>query len=348
MTAIDDTDPAAQWMRVALHEARSAAACGEVPVGAVIVLGGKIIATGRNAPIATHDPSAHAEIVALRAAAQRLGNYRLEGCELFVTLEPCCMCAGALLHTRLQRVVFGAADPKAGAAGSVCNVFAMPQLNHHTTVQGGVMAQECAAVLQSFFQQQRARQRQLQSQSGQALRDDALRTPEHRFAELPEVALPSRYIHDLPSLAGLRLHYLDSGSPQAKQNFLLLHGPEDWSYAWKTWLQQCCAPGVRCVCPDLIGFGKSDKPKKESRHELAWHGRILMELIERLDLGPFTLIAPQAMQSLVQNLLPCTRHPRVAVQYLSPDTLNAKEISAPFPDAGHQAALRAFSALTRT
>ena len=114
------------WMRLALAQAQAAAQAGEVPVGAVLVRGDQLIATGRNAPVAGHDPTAHAEIIALRAAAQQLGNYRLEDCTLYVTLEPCAMCSGALLHARLSRVVYGAADPKTGAAGSVVDLFAQP------------------------------------------------------------------------------------------------------------------------------------------------------------------------------------------------------------------------------
>ena len=142
-------------MQLALAQAALAGAAGEVPVGAVVVRDGVVIACGHNAPIASHDPSAHAEMQALRAAAQILGNYRLPECELFVTLEPCAMCAGAMLHARLKRVVFGASDPKTGAAGSVINLFAQTQLNHQTQVQGGIQAQECAAVLQDFFKQRR-------------------------------------------------------------------------------------------------------------------------------------------------------------------------------------------------
>ncbi len=142
-------------MRLALAQAALAAEAGEVPVGAVVVCNGDVIATGRNAPIEGHDPTAHAEIAALRAAAQALGNYRLPDCELYVTLEPCAMCSGAMLHARLKRVVFGAPDPKTGAAGSVINLFDQPQLNHQTALQGGVMAGECAALLKSFFSQRR-------------------------------------------------------------------------------------------------------------------------------------------------------------------------------------------------
>ena len=147
------------FMRLALTQAAAAAQSGEVPVGAVIVQAGKVIATGRNSPIAGHDPTAHAEIIALRAAANMLSNYRLPDCSLYVTLEPCAMCSGAMLHARLKRVVFGASDAKTGAAGSVINLFDQPQLNHQTTLQGGVLANESAALLKSFFSLRREEKR---------------------------------------------------------------------------------------------------------------------------------------------------------------------------------------------
>jgi tRNA(adenine34) deaminase len=143
------------WMRLALQQAQEARLRGEVPVGAVLVRDGELVASGFNQPIALHDPSAHAEMLALRAAGQILQNYRLPGLELFVTLEPCAMCAMALLHARVSRVVFAAADPKTGAAGSVLDLFAQPQLNHHTSVTRGVLAEESAALLQAFFRERR-------------------------------------------------------------------------------------------------------------------------------------------------------------------------------------------------
>jgi len=141
----------ADYMLQALDLARQSQASGEVPVGAVVVKDGVIIGRGYNAPISRHDPSAHAEIMALRDAAQALGNYRLVGCELFVTLEPCLMCAGAIMHARIARVIYGAADPKTGACGSVLDAFAEPRLNHHASVTGGVLAVECGAMLSNFF-----------------------------------------------------------------------------------------------------------------------------------------------------------------------------------------------------
>jgi tRNA(adenine34) deaminase len=164
-------DPAADriGMKLALDQAHNALLAGEVPVGAVILRRGEdgmqVVATGYNRPITTHDPTAHAEIVALRHAATLLSNYRLPGCELYVTLEPCAMCAMALMHARLARVVFGAADPKTGAAGSVLNLFAEPRLNHHTVLAGGVMADDCGRVLKAFFAERRSRQRALRGQA---------------------------------------------------------------------------------------------------------------------------------------------------------------------------------------
>jgi tRNA(adenine34) deaminase len=150
-------------MRIALDQAQNAWLVGEVPVGAVILRpvaeGMQVVATGYNRPITTHDPTAHAEIVALRHAATLLGNYRLPDCELYVTLEPCPMCAMALMHARFRRVVYGAADPKTGAAGSVLDLFAERRLNHHTGVRGGVMADECSAMLRGFFAERRAEAR---------------------------------------------------------------------------------------------------------------------------------------------------------------------------------------------
>jgi len=146
-------------MREALRLAGQAAQCGEVPVGAVVVLDGEIIGRGYNAPISRHDPSAHAEMMALREAAQYLENYRLVGCELFVTLEPCLMCAGAIMHARIARLVYGASDPKTGACGSVVDAFGEHRLNHHTEVSGGVLAEECGVMLSDFFAMRRAQQK---------------------------------------------------------------------------------------------------------------------------------------------------------------------------------------------
>ena len=142
-------------MRAALTEARAAAEAGEVPIGAVVLAGDAIVARGQNRVLRDRDPTAHAEMVAMRAAAQAIGNYRLLDCELFVTLEPCAMCAGAMIHARLRRLVYGAADPKAGAAGSVLEVLNHPRLNHKMAVTPGILAEECGELLREFFRERR-------------------------------------------------------------------------------------------------------------------------------------------------------------------------------------------------
>jgi tRNA(adenine34) deaminase len=155
MTATTDE----AFMARALELARRAQADGEVPVGAVVVLDGRIVGEGWNRPIAEHDPSAHAEIQALRDAGRCCANYRLPGSTLYVTLEPCVMCAGAMVHARVERVVYGAADPKSGAAGSVFDLLpSESRFNHHTRVEGGVLAEDCAELLRNFFRQRRGRE----------------------------------------------------------------------------------------------------------------------------------------------------------------------------------------------
>jgi tRNA(adenine34) deaminase len=158
-------DPDQTFMRLALDQAHNAWALGEVPVGAVIVKDGGVIATGFNQPIGQSDPTAHAEIQAIRAAADWLGNYRLIECTLFVTLEPCAMCAGAIQQARIARLVYGAPDPKSGACGSLIDLFSDSRLNHHTSVRSGVLLQACASTLSSFFAERRAQQ-QSDSDSG--------------------------------------------------------------------------------------------------------------------------------------------------------------------------------------
>ena len=373
----------AYWMRQALAQAQAAGQAGEVPVGAVVVRGGEVIATGRNAPVQGHDPTAHAEIVALRAAAQRLGNYRLEGCTLYVTLEPCAMCSGAMLHARVPRVVFGAQDPKTGAAGSVVDLFASPQLNHQTQVQGGVLADECAALLAAFFRERRSQHR-ADARAAHPLRDDALRTPDACFAHLPGYPWPPHYLSDLPALAGLRLHYLDEGPQDAPITWLCLHGNPAWSYLYRRMLPVFTAAGHRVVAPDLMGFGRSDKPKKTSFHTFDGHRQVLLELVERLDLqrvvlvvqdwgGILGLTLPMALPERFAGLLAmntllatgdvplsqgfldwrqmCADKPLFGVgrllgrgnPHLGVDECAAYD--APFRDAGHRAALRAFPAM---
>lgn len=363
-------------MALALAQARAAALEGEVPVGAVVVRHGEVIAVGRNAPVGEHDPTAHAEIVALRAAAKALGNYRLDDCELFVTLEPCAMCSGAMLHARLKRVVFGAVEPKTGAAGSVVNLFAQKMLNHQTELLGGVLAEQGAALLKTFFKERRV--------NLHPLREDALRTPEARFVGLPDYPWAPHYLSDLPSLNGLRLHYLDEGPPDAPITWLCLHGNPAWSYLYRKMIPAFLHSGGRVIAPDLVGFGKSDKPKKDAAHRFGWHRQVLLEFIERLGLQRIVLVvqdwggllgltlpmqAPERYQGLlVMNttlatgeapLSPgflawrdmCAKHPTFDVARLlarGNPQMSAEECAAynaPFPDAGHRAATRVFPAM---
>lgn len=328
---MNDTD----WMALAISEAQQAAAAGEVPVGAVLVKDGVRIATGRNAPVGKHDPSAHAEINALRAGAATLGNYRLEGCELFVTLEPCAMCAGAMLHARLARVVFGATDPKTGAAGSVLDLFAEPRLNHRTQVTGGVMAAECSEVLRAFFHSRRhdARER------AEPLRDDALRTHTDRFVGLADYPFASKYVQNLASQHNWRMHFVDEGPRTTSTTLLCLHGPGEWSYFFRHLIG---LPDVRVLAPDLIGFGQSDKPKREAVHQLEWHRDVLLEWIERLQIDQLALVH-SAGGSALAALLVKAADERFAGVLLSPDGAADASLAwrAPFPDRGFEAALRA-------
>ena len=374
MSKLDD-----DFMRLALQQAQAAREAGDVPVGAVVVMNGEVVAQAHNAPIGLHDPSAHAEILALRAAAEKLGNYRLDDCTLYVTLEPCAMCAGALLNARLKRVVWGAAEPKTGAAGSVLNLFDHPQLNHQTQATGGVRAEEASAMLQDFFKTQR-QQHKLQA-AHTRLREDALRTPEQRFENLPDYPWTAQYISDLASLNGLRMHYLDEGPSDAPITWLCLHGNPAWSYLYRKMLPVFLKAGHRVVAPDLPGFGKSDKPKKDSAHQFDFHRQVLVELVERLDLknmvlvvqdwgGIFGLTLPMVAPHRYKGLLAMNTMLACGDAPLSPGFLGWRAwcgknpefdvgrlfargnshmaepewqaYNAPFPDAGHRAALRVF------
>ena len=196
---MNDTD----FMQLALAQAKQAEQRGEVPVGAVVVKDGVVMAQAGNAPIATHDPTAHAEVLALRQAAQKLGNYRLDGCELYVTLEPCAMCAGAILHARIKRVVFGARDPKTGTAGSVLNLFEQRTLNHQTAVLGDVLSHECGALMSSFFQGKR--------HNPWPLRDDAARGVETVELKRPTADRPlTKFIREALKDTSQRIQRLKS------------------------------------------------------------------------------------------------------------------------------------------
>jgi len=282
-----------QWMQAAVELAKEAGQAGEVPVGAVVVRDGILVGRGRNGPIGNTDPTAHAEIMALRDAAKTIGNYRLENCTLYVTLEPCTMCSGAILNSRISRLVFGASEPRTGAAGSVLDVFANQDINHQTEVAGGVLADECRQLLQQFFKPKRINMN--------PLRDDALRPPDDWFEDVPDYPWAAHYVSDLPSLNGLRLHYLDEGlreipnevqdaSNRHQLTYLCLHGNPAWSYLYRKMIPTFTAHGHRVVAPDLIGFGKSDKLKKATQHNFDFHRQVLLDFIEHLDLKRIVLV----------------------------------------------------------
>lgn len=382
-----DTSHDAQFLQLALQAARDAADAGEVPVGAVVVKEGQVIATGRNSPIHSHDPTAHAEMNALRAAALKLGNYRLDGCDLYVTLEPCAMCAGAILHARIRRVVYAAPEPKTGAAGSVLNLFET-KLNHQTDVVNAIDSVALGAdfiransqLLPNFFARKRDDQAKTLSMN-HPLRPVALRTPDVCFENLPAYDFEPHYLSDLPALAGLRMHYLDEGPRDAPLTYLCLHGNPAWSYLYRKMIPVFAASGARVIAPDMIGFGRSDKPKKDSFHSFTWHRQCLLEFIERLDLknvvlvvqdwgGILGLTLPMAAPQRYRGLLVmnttlacgdaplsdgfkawremCAKKPEFDIAKLfsrgNPHMSEAECASymAPFPDAGHRAATRAF------
>lgn len=365
-----------RWMQEAIQLAQEAGKLGEVPVGAVVVKDGAVVGRGWNRPVGCNDPTAHAELMALRDAAQTLGNYRLDHCTLYVTLEPCTMCSGAIFNARIQRVVYGASEPKTGAAGSVIDVFANEILNHHTNVTRGVLAHECRDLIQQFFKPKRI--------NSNPLREDALRPHDEWFDLLPDYPWQARYVSDLSSLNGLRLHYLDENKSDYESQqltYLCLHGNPAWSYLYRKMLPVFVAQGHRVVAPDLIGFGKSDKLKKAQAHTFEFHRQVLLDLVERLDLRNIVLVVqdwggilgltlPMASPNryvglLIMNTALCTGEAPLSDGFLSwrawcqanPDFdvgklfargnkhMLAEETHAynlPFTDKGHRAALHAF------
>lgn len=271
-------------MTLALEEAVLAESAGEVPVGAVVVHKGQVIGRGRNRTRELNDPSAHAEILALRDASQSVGSHRLKGAELFVTLEPCTMCSGAVFHSRLARVVFGAPDAKTGTAGSVLDLFSQSQLNHHTRVTGGVLKEECQRILQSFFVLARKRNREEQI----SLREDALRLDAGALPCLDELTITGSYFH---TSEGYRIRYLDSNTVNSEYILLCIHEFGFWSFQARSLMSRMARRGVRVIVPDLLGHGLSDRPKKSEWHSVRAHVSSLAELTKHMDLTPTHIVA---------------------------------------------------------
>lgn len=327
------------FMHMALDQARRAQGEGEVPVGAVVVKDGHVIAVGRNQPIACNDPTAHAEIVALRAAAQALGNYRLEGCTLYVTLEPCPMCAGAILEARVQHVVYGATEPKTGAAGSVVNLFSQSRLNHHTEVTSGVLAGDSIDLLTDFFSSRRKMRQAL----AEPLREDALRTPADCFASVDALFPESTYMRLAGEGAQWRLHYADVGSPNAAISVVLVHDVPGWGHQWKGLIPVLTAAGLRVLAPDLLGFGRSDKPKKIRAHSERLHFQSLDAIVSLVHSGSRIVVLGQGVGLQLAN---CWALQSVAAvdEVLAVEPLPDSEIDGcPHPNPGFMAGLAFFT-----
>jgi tRNA(adenine34) deaminase len=292
----------ADFMHAALQEAQHAFDLGEVPVGAVVVHHGQIIARAHNQPIATHDPSAHAEMLAIRAAAQVLGNYRLADCELYVTLEPCIMCAGAILHSRLKRVVYATQDSKTGAAGSVINPFAEPKLNHHTHIESGLCQHEASAMLSDFFAQRRVAQkkasRDIQIAGLNNLRDlGGLKTADGRTVKMGMVFRSEQWF-------GLPI-----ASVQAAQETLQLRSVWDFrSYGEQVRHPDPLLPGVENYWLDVLA---------DTEQTLAFD---LAQMLERPDLLQQHLGnggAEQMMLALYRDLVASPTAQQVYARWLS-------------------------------
>lgn len=346
MTTAPPPNNDAGHMALALEQACLAAKSGEVPVGAVVVFEGKVVATGHNRTVMDHDPTAHAEMVALRRAGQALGNHRLAGCEMFVTLEPCAMCAQAVAHARLKRLVYGAAEPRTGAAGSVIDLLSDRRLNPHTRVEAGLQAQASALLMQGFFEQRRQEARAKTT----PLREDALRTPHKVFADWGAqwaAWSPSQrhsgYTTNLPELQGLRLHHMDRAAADGAEGaapWLCLHSPDAWWPQWQTWLEH--PPGGRRVLvPDLVGYGQSDKPKKPHWHGLVTHGRVLLAWLAHLGLSHVELVVAPGQTALARTLhgmAPARITWGGGVVIPPTEALPAGWQDVPYPDKGHRAA----------
>ncbi|MEY2684602.1 MAG: hypothetical protein RJA09_1746 [Pseudomonadota bacterium] len=346
MTTAPDPHNDTAHMALALKQAQLAAEAGEVPVGAVVVRAGVVVAVGHNRTVTDHDPSAHAEIVALRLAGQRLGNHRLADCDLYVTLEPCAMCAQAVAHARIRRLVYGAPEPRTGAAGSVIDLLGDRRLNPHTQVVSGVAAAPSVSLLQAFFEQRRQQARARAT----PLREDALRTPESVFATWGALwpgwsALQAHSHHTtgLPVLNGLRLHHMDkpaTAEGAGEPPWLCLHDPKAWWPQWADWLEH--PPGGRRVLvPDLVGCGQSDKPKKAAWHSLATHGRVLLDWLEHLALDRVVLVVAPGQLALARTLhsmAPARAAWDGGVEHPDTAALPGDWRQVPYPDRGHRAA----------
>lgn len=357
------------FMRLALEQAQIGEALGEIPVGAVLTLNGDVVAVGHNQTISKCDPTAHAEIVAIRAAAQALGNYRLAQCVLYVTLEPCAMCMGAVLHSRISKLYFGTSDPKTGACGSVLNIPAESRINHHCEVHAGILQTLCAQHLTAYF-------RTLRSQKSHSarvpMREDALRLDFRSLRPLVPKAV-SMPVDDLQASEGLRVQVWSSpqAAPSPSTLILCLHGATSWSYIYGAFLAADMPPDVVAWAVDLPGHGGSDKTKKGAELlDTALQLRVLIELLGRVKSPGIHVIAQDSGGTLAIRLArempkrivgltlinpvcadynnaseppPVVRSRQQFADYIATVSDGDQDVSralcAPYPDAGHMAGL---------
>lgn len=267
------------FMQLALEQAKLGELAGEIPVGAVVVSNGSVVGRGHNRTIIDCDPTAHAEVVALRQAALAIGSHRLANCSLYVTLEPCPMCLGAVFHSRIGSLFFGAYDPKGGACGSVLDLASQPKLNHHCSVQGGIAQSECAQALSGFFERLRSQKRQVH----RPLREDALRVMQGALdGFMPGVRAVA--MDDLESAKGLRVHLWttpDTASVPEHGLVLCLHGATSWACMFRELLQAAPVPGVAVWAIDLPGHGQSDKTKTGWEFDRKFQLALLSEVMMR-------------------------------------------------------------------
>lgn len=274
-------------MQLALEQAYVAEKLGEIPVGAVVLLDGKVVGTGYNQTISESDPTAHAEVVAIRAAAKLLGNYRLDKCTLYVTLEPCTMCMGAIFHSRIAKVYFGAFDPKTGACGSVLNLPSDHRINHHCQVVGGVSQTQCGLQLSGYFERLRASK----SLTRVPLREDALRLP-HGALSSYMGGVKSQPVDDLKAANGLRIQiWQNPASTSNPKNLVLcLHGATSWSYIYRAVLTADIPARTMVLALDFPGHGGSDKTKKGGEFEVANQLSIVNDLLVRFTASTIHLL----------------------------------------------------------
>lgn len=357
-------------MQLALEQARAGERAGEIPVGAAILLDGKVVAVGYNQAISGCDPTAHAEIVAIRAAAKALGNYRLDRCEMYVTLEPCAMCMGAILHSRIAKLYFGAPDPKTGACGSVLNLPGDSRINHHCEVAGGISQAQCAQHLTDYFQRLRKDRRI----SRRPLREDALRLEKTVLAPFVPNAEPVQR-DDLEASKGLGVHVWQHRHAPSNPRCLVLclHGATSWSYIYHDLLSIDIPPDVMVCAIDLPGHGNSDKTKTGTEFDIAFQLGIINALVVQTKAKTVHIVAqdigcelgvwlagenPDRIHGMTFLNPVCSDFLASADKYkptcsirsrqqfiahiadqCGPDQHAIEALCAPYPDAGHMAGL---------